>query len=134
MGYKMAGSRRETSLRSPMEWPASASQPSAIKLSALVLSALVTLDVLRRFIRNRIKRQGLPLPPGPTPLPVLGSALSINAQEPWLTYTAWRAKYGEWGAGPWWFFLKVVRRRDVRPTAGLGRDHLKLSLRCNRAA
>ena len=107
----MVGSHslRETSLRSPMEWPASASQTSVIKLSALVLSALVTLDVLRRFIRNRIKRQGLPFPPGPTPLPLLGSALSINAQEPWLTYTAWRAKYGEWGAEPWWLFLKVAR-------------------------
>ncbi|KAF8448710.1 cytochrome P450, partial [Boletus edulis BED1] len=35
------------------------------------------------------------LPPGPTPLPILGSALSVNAQEPWLTYTAWQAKYGD---------------------------------------
>ena len=96
----MVGSYRETSLHSSMEWSASAPQPSAIKLTALALSALVTLDVLRRFIHNRIKRQGLPLPPGPTPLPVLGSALSVNAQEPWLTYTAWRAKYGEWGAEP----------------------------------
>ena len=83
-----------------MEWLAAASQPSTIKLSALALAAFVTLDVLRRFVRNHIKKQGLPLPPGPTPLPLLGSALSVNVQEPWLTYAVWRAKYGECGAVP----------------------------------
>ncbi|KAF8129271.1 cytochrome P450 [Boletus edulis] len=78
-----------------MEWLTAASQPSAIQLVALVLSAVVTVDVVRRFTRHRIERQGYSLPPGPTPFPLLGSALSVNAQEPWLTYTAWRAKYGD---------------------------------------
>ncbi|KAG0698690.1 cytochrome P450 [Suillus ampliporus] len=29
------------------------------------------------------------------PLPLLGNVLSINTKEPWLTYTQWRAAYGD---------------------------------------
>ncbi|KAF8547992.1 cytochrome P450 [Imleria badia] len=79
-----------------MEWPTVASQPSAFQLAVLILAAIVTVDIVRRFSRGCIEKKGYPLPPGPTPLPVLGSALSIrNPQEPWLTYTAWRPKYGD---------------------------------------
>lgn len=80
-----------------MEWSVVASQPSAVQLAALVLGAIVTVDsTVRRFTHNGIEKKGLSLLPGPTSLPLLGSALSVNASEPWLTYTTWRAKYGEW--------------------------------------
>ncbi|KAF8552908.1 cytochrome P450 [Imleria badia] len=38
--------------------------------------------------------RGYPLPPGPISLPLLGSALFINAHM-WLTCTKWSAKYGD---------------------------------------
>ncbi|KAG2069067.1 cytochrome P450, partial [Suillus decipiens] len=34
-------------------------------------------------------------PPGPVPIPLLGNILSIDTKEPWLTYTEWRAVYGD---------------------------------------
>ncbi|KAF8835044.1 hypothetical protein BDN67DRAFT_870719, partial [Paxillus ammoniavirescens] len=34
-------------------------------------------------------------PPDPTPLPLLGNALSIDVEEPWKTYTAWKAMYDD---------------------------------------
>jgi len=71
---------------------------SATQLALLALLTIVIFDKIRRTARNRIERNGYPLPPGPTSFPVLGSALSISSKEPWLTYTKWRAKYGGCGA------------------------------------
>jgi cytochrome P450 len=53
----------------------------------------VAVTALRRFIKKR--QNNTPLPPGPVPLPLLGNVLSIDAKEPWLTYTEWCATYGD---------------------------------------
>jgi len=76
-----------------MEWSISATQ-----LAVLAFLTIVIFAKIRRIVRNRIDRKGYPLPPGPTTFPLLGSALSISSGEPWLTYTEWQAKYGEYGA------------------------------------
>ena len=67
------------------------------QLAALVPLSILFAALIWRFIQDRIERKGYPLPPGPTPLPFLGSALSVNIREPFRTYTEWRTKYGECG-------------------------------------
>ncbi|KAG0697624.1 cytochrome P450 [Suillus ampliporus] len=61
-------------------------------LAALPVSFAV-ITALKRFVKNRHNRP--PLPPGPTPLPLIGSVLSLDAKAPWLTYTEWNATYGD---------------------------------------
>ncbi|KAH0830104.1 hypothetical protein J3R83DRAFT_1442 [Lanmaoa asiatica] len=73
---------------------------SVAQLAALAPLTVVIVDIIRRIIRNRIKENVYSLPPGPTPFPLLGSAFSVNAKEPWLTYTKWQEKYGECCAKP----------------------------------
>ncbi|KAG2353180.1 cytochrome P450 [Suillus spraguei] len=64
---------------------------SNLAILAGIPLSFVAVTVLGRFIKKR--QNNTPLPPGPVPLPLLGNVLSINALEPWLTYTEWRAAY-----------------------------------------
>jgi hypothetical protein len=62
-----------------------------------VMLALFVFSVLvERYIKkNRDNPAGLPLPPGPPRLPIVGNLFGIkDLGAQWLTYAEWGRKYG----------------------------------------
>jgi hypothetical protein len=57
---------------------------------AVLLSFLIAL----RTIQGYRRRRGLPYPPGPPGLPLIGNTLDIPSKFPWLAFTEYAKKYG----------------------------------------
>lgn len=60
--------------------------------TTLICGVILTIFYLAVLIRKRA--QGRSLPPGPPGLPLLGNALSMASQRPWVKYTEWSRLYG----------------------------------------
>jgi hypothetical protein len=58
------------------------------------LFALISLFLVLLSIRDNRRRRGLPYPPGPRPLPLVGNLLDVPNKFSWLTYTELSRKYG----------------------------------------
>ncbi|KAH9956431.1 cytochrome P450 [Russula dissimulans] len=63
-------------------------------LSMIGLLFLSFLVALKAF-RDHRKRGGLPYPPGPRPLPLIGNLLDIPTKYSWLAYTQLAKKHGD---------------------------------------
>ena len=61
-----------------------------------ILDILVLISSLAAFlaIRDYQRRRGLPYPPGPRPLPLIGNLFDIPKEFSWLSYTQLSKKYG----------------------------------------
>ncbi|KAI0289331.1 cytochrome P450 [Russula brevipes] len=69
---------------------------SLISLTAVIdLALLLTFLFAIQSFRDHRKRKGLPYPPGPRPLPVIGNLLDIPREFSWLTYTELAKKHGD---------------------------------------
>ncbi|KAI6169120.1 cytochrome P450 [Pisolithus thermaeus] len=67
-----------------------------MKMAASLLPVICALViVLWLALRTTRKPAGMPYPPGPKRLPVVGNAFDINFKEPYLTYTEWGKIYGD---------------------------------------
>ncbi|KAH7925365.1 cytochrome P450 [Leucogyrophana mollusca] len=61
-------------------------------IALFCILGVTIISVVRKRGRNALP---LLLPPGPPPLPVLGNALDVKPDEPWISYTEWGATYGD---------------------------------------
>jgi hypothetical protein len=67
-----------------------------------VVSLMLALDILVFVIsiaaffaiRDYQRRRGLPYPPGPRPLPLIGNLLDVPKESSWLAYTQLSKKHG----------------------------------------
>lgn len=59
----------------------------AYQSSIFYLLAVLSLLVVIRSICDYRRRGGLPYPPGPRPLPIIGNLLDIPRQSSWLAYS-----------------------------------------------
>jgi len=70
--------------------------PSAdYRIPALAALSAVAYGLVSWWSHKKRNPGGLPLPPGPKPLPVVGNVLGLKIDEPWVTYTHWGATYGK---------------------------------------
>ncbi|TFY66047.1 hypothetical protein EVG20_g5046 [Dentipellis fragilis] len=58
-----------------------------VSFITLALFAVLAAAFIISHIRRR--RRALPLPPGPTPLPIFGNFFSLPTQQQWVTYSNW---------------------------------------------
>lgn len=68
--------------------------PVVSPMFALDILVLVTSIAAFFALRDYKKRRGLPYPPGPRPLPLIGNLLDIPKEFSWLAYTQLSKKHG----------------------------------------
>jgi len=64
-------------------------------LSMIGLFLFLSFLVALKAFRDHRKRGGLPYPPGPRPLPIIGNLLDIPTKYSWLVYTRLAKKHGD---------------------------------------
>ncbi|KAG2021156.1 cytochrome P450 [Coprinopsis cinerea AmutBmut pab1-1] len=71
--------------------------PGHATTRSAILVAIFTGTLLLRSAINRRKRnpRGLPLPPGPRRLPLVGNLFQIPSVHPWAVYDSWGKQYGD---------------------------------------
>jgi hypothetical protein len=68
--------------------------PAISLTAALDILVLVSSIVAFSSIRDYRRRRGLPYPPGPRPLPLIGNLFDIRKEFSWLSYTELSKKHG----------------------------------------
>ena len=73
-------------------WPETQSDAHAMEFLVPSLTIVFGL-ILLVLALPRPKRPQLPYPPGPPPKPLIGNALDIPSEKPWITYRNWTEEF-----------------------------------------
>ena len=63
--------------------------------AAILGIAILLLLYIRSLIRWRVRTRGLPFPPGPKQLPLIGNLFDMPKSHAWVVYRELCAQYGE---------------------------------------
>ena len=72
-----------------------ASSLSLLYTTAYLAAAFFVLTHIRSLVGWRARLRGRRLPPGPTPLPIVGNLFQVSKYKPWICYRDLCTKYGE---------------------------------------
>lgn len=74
----------------------------------LVTACVASLRYLCLLWDWKARSQGLPLPPGPRPLPIVGNVFDLPEVRPWLGFRDMRKEYGQ-------YFCPCMTPCDLKP-------------------
>jgi hypothetical protein len=63
-------------------------------LSIVDILVLLSFLLVLRAVRDYRRRGGLPYPPGPRPLPLIGNLFHVPTEFTWLAFTRFSEEYG----------------------------------------
>lgn len=61
-----------------------------------LLAVFLAMQMYRHIMWRKGNPHGLPLPPGPPGQFLIGNLKDMPVKDPWLTYTEWSKKYGQY--------------------------------------
>lgn len=85
-------------------------------LAISIILVFLSLILVRQWYTRQART--LPLPPGPSPLPLIGNTLQVPTENQWHTFTKWASIWGEFHlVFPWISRISMTTFRLMQVTS-----------------